>query len=67
VGYVADFGHYQTDYHLLMAIVLIAITGAFAGARLSSRIDAHILKAAFGWFVLAIGCFIFIREIMLIH
>jgi uncharacterized membrane protein YfcA len=67
VGYIADFGHYKSDYHLLIAIVLIAITGAFAGARLSSRIDAHILKSAFGWFVLAIGCFIFIREIMLIH
>jgi uncharacterized membrane protein YfcA len=67
VGYAADFGHYQTDYHLLLVIVLIAVAGAYAGARLNTKIDAHILKSAFGWFVLAIGCFIFVREIMLIH
>lgn len=67
VGYLADLGHYQTDFHLLIAIVLIAVAGAYWGTRLSRKIDGHILKAAFGWFVLAVGCFIFFKEIMLIH
>ena len=66
VGYIADLGHIQADYLFLFTIVMIAIAGVYTGGRLNRKMDAQLLKSGFGWFVLAIGCFIFIKELMLL-
>ncbi len=55
----------ELDYMLLLTITAIAIVGMFIGTLLSKRIDGATLKPAFGWFVLVMGGYILIKEILL--
>ena len=65
VGFVGDIGQYHTDWGLLLPVSLIAISGVFIGGRLSKKIAGDSLKKGFGWFVLLMGLYIIIREILL--
>ncbi|RRN77004.1 sulfite exporter TauE/SafE family protein, partial [Pseudoxanthomonas sp. SGD-10] len=42
-----------------------AIIGVFIGMGLSTRINGDKLKPAFGWFVLMMGIYIIIKEIVI--
>jgi uncharacterized membrane protein YfcA len=66
VGFVADIGLHVIDYRLLATIIVIAIAGVITGTKLNQRIDARALKTGFGWFVLAMGCFIIVKELLLL-
>jgi len=64
-GFIGDTGHFDTNWLLLLTISIIAIAGVFIGGLLSKSVDSCRLKKAFGWFVLAMGIYIIIREIWL--
>jgi hypothetical protein len=61
-GFMGDVSQYHLDWWLLGSVTALAIAGIFIGNRLSRRIDSHKLKKAFGWFVLFMGAYIFLRE-----
>lgn len=62
-GFLGDLSHYRLDWWLLGAMTTLSIAGIFIGNRLSRRIDGEKLKKGFGWFVLAMGIYILLKEL----
>ncbi len=65
IGFTGDLSHYEMDWTLLGIITALAIAGIFIGNRLSRNVDGEKLKKAFGWFVLVMGIYILIKELVL--
>lgn len=64
IGFTGDLSNYQMDWTLLGTVTTLAIIGIFIGNRISTRIDGNKLKKGFGWFVLIMGVYIIIKELM---
>lgn len=64
-GFMGDLTQYHLDWLLLGSVTLLAIAGIFIGNRLSRSIDGNKLKKAFGWFVLVMGLYILVKELVL--
>lgn len=62
IGFLGDATEYAIDWRLLSVVTLIALAGILAGHAISHRVDGERLKKGFGWFVLAMGLYIFFRE-----
>jgi len=65
IGFTGDLGHFEIDWIFLFKITSIAIGGIFIGGYLNKKIAGYKLKKGFGWFVLIMGIYIFIKEIFL--
>lgn len=66
IGFTGDIiSGVKLDYPFLLSITGIAVIGMFIGMAISKKIDGAKLKPAFGWFVLAMGIFIVVKEIWL--
>ena len=63
IGFTGDLGHFTINWKFLITITLIAIAGIFVGGFLAKKIEGDKLKKAFGWFVLVMGIYIFVKEI----
>lgn len=63
---IGFFGDYQNeimmDWKLLIQFSLCSISGIFIGNFIAKKVNVSKLKIAFGWFVLAIGIGIFVKE-----
>lgn len=64
VGFTGDLGHFQIDWLFLFKVTGIALAGLFFGIFLSKKVDGSKLKRGFGWFVLIMGGFILIKELL---
>lgn len=65
LGFIGDVqGGMNVDWMLLGLFSLSAILGIVVGLRLAHRIQGAKLKTGFGWFVLAMGFFIIVKELM---
>lgn len=64
-GFIGDAGHFKTDWIFLLSISAIAIAGVFVGGLIGKSINSAKLKKGFGWFVLAMGIYIIIKEVWL--
>ncbi|WP_187263008.1 sulfite exporter TauE/SafE family protein [Pontibacter beigongshangensis] len=64
-GFVGDIYNYDINWMFLGIFSLFSIGGIFIGTFLSTKVPADKLKTAFGWFVLVMGIYIFIKEIFL--
>lgn len=64
-GFIGDTGHFKIDWSFLFIVSFIAIAGVFVGGMLGKRINGAKLKTGFGWFVLAMGIYIIVKEIWL--
>lgn len=64
IGFTGDIGQYDTDWKLLAIVTAISVAGIFIGGQLGKKIPGSSLKKGFGWFVLAMGSYIIIREIL---
>ena len=62
IGFVGDIGRYPVDWKFLFTITLIAIAGVFIGGFFNNKVNAEKLKKGFGWFVLAMGIYILVKE-----
>lgn len=62
IGFFNSHNHDDINWYLLFSIAALAITGIFIGIRLSKNIEAAKLKPGFGWFILAMGLFIILKE-----
>lgn len=65
IGFFGESNETIIDWIFLLKISAFAIGGIFIGASLSKQIDGSKLKPAFGWFVLAMGIYIIIKETLL--
>ncbi|NOT50696.1 MAG: sulfite exporter TauE/SafE family protein [Chitinophagaceae bacterium] len=65
IGFTGDLSNYSMDWKLLMIVTGLAIGGIFIGDALSKRVDGNKLKKGFGWFVLVMGVYILIKELLL--
>ena len=64
LGFAGDLQADQAiDWFFLLTFSLASIIGIFIGIQLSKRISGAKLKAAFGWFVLLMGIYIFFKEL----
>ena len=63
IGFTGDLNHIEINWKFLIIISLIAVAGIFIGGALAKKIEGHKLKKAFGWFVLAMGIYIIIKEL----
>lgn len=66
VGFSGDLGHYEMNWLFLFCITLIASAGIIIGTQLSRKIPSEKLKRGFGWFVLVMGSYIILQELLLL-
>jgi uncharacterized membrane protein YfcA len=64
IGFTGDLGKATMDWTLLLTVSALAIVGIFVGNALSKKISADSLKKGFGWFVLVMGIYIIIKELL---
>jgi uncharacterized membrane protein YfcA len=67
IGFTGDLMNMKMEWPLLVAFSGLAIAGIFAGNRFARNIHGDSLKKGFGWFVLAMGIYILLRETILPH
>jgi len=65
IGFVGDVFHYQMDWRFLLLFSGLSIIGIFIGSAFADKVDSEKLKRGFGWFVLAMGIYILIKELFL--
>jgi uncharacterized membrane protein YfcA len=66
IGFAGDlYLNTPIDYGFLLTISAMAFIGMFIGISLSKKIDGDKLKPIFGWFVLIMGIYIIIKEVLL--
>jgi uncharacterized membrane protein YfcA len=54
----------KMDWTLLFIVTSLAVVGIFVGNQLSKKIDGAALKKGFGWFVLVMGLYIIVKELV---
>ena len=64
-GFAGDLFNYTIDWRFLLTFSSLSIAGIFIGSALSHRIHGDKLKTGFGWFVLFMGIYIILKEILL--
>ena len=64
IGFTGDLSNYKMDWQLLMIVTALAIVGIFIGNGLSKKVPGQKLKKGFGWFVLVMGIYIIVKEIV---
>lgn len=64
IGFTGDIGDNKIiDWKLLLLFTFASIVGIFIGNYISKKAEDNKLKTGFGWFVLAMGIYILIREL----
>jgi uncharacterized membrane protein YfcA len=63
LGFLGDLLNHPMEWDLLITITALAVLGIFIGNKLQRSVSAHRLKVSFGWFILAMGLWILVREI----
>ena len=65
IGFTGDMSNRAIDWNFLLAFTAIAVIGIFIGIYLSKFVNENQLRKGFGWFVLVMALFIFIKELFL--
>lgn len=66
IGFTGDMqGSQIIDWKLLLLFTCCSIFGIFIGNFISKKIEGNKLKTAFGWFVLAMGIYIILKEFLM--
>lgn len=65
IGFLGDLSHTEINWNLLLSVTALAIVGIFIGDRVSKKIEPGILKKIFGWFILVLGIYIILKELIL--
>ena len=63
IGFIGDIENLNIQWDFLLIITSLSIIGIFLGMYLSKYIKGEKLKKGFGWFTLAMGIYIIIKEI----
>lgn len=65
IGFFSVQPEGEVNWRFLLSITAFAVAGIFIGAKLSTKIEGKKLKPAFGWFVLLMGIYIIIKELLI--
>lgn len=65
MGFLGDVLNYSIDWSFLLIITGLAVFGILIGHQVSVYAPAKRLRYSFGWFVLATGCYILLKETFL--
>ncbi len=65
IGFLGDIGRHAIDWSLINIVTAIAIAGIFIGNYFNQKVDSEKLKNGFGWFILIMGIYIIVKEIVL--
>lgn len=66
IGFLGDIRSDQVlDWELILIFTSLSIVGIFIGNYISKKVASENLKTGFGWFVLAMGIYIIIKEFFL--
>lgn len=64
-GFFGDLGGTSINWDFLLVFTGVAVAGVFIGTYFNARIDSMKLRKLFGWFILAMGIFIIVKEFFL--
>lgn len=64
IGFMGDVVNYPINWQFLSSITVLAIVGILIGTRLTLSIPSRVLRRSFGWFVMSMGIFILVKEIL---
>lgn len=64
VGFAGDVGRTTIHWDILLPFAALAFAGMLAGRKFTHGVSNERLKPAFGWFVLAIGSAILLKELI---
>lgn len=64
IGFMGDIGRHPINWTFISLVAAIAIAGIFVGGYFNQRVNANKLKKAFGWFVLVMGIYILVKEML---
>ena len=65
IGFLGDIGRYPIDWIFISTISAIAMAGIFIGSYFNQKVNSDKLKKGFGWFVLIMGIYIIVKELVL--
>lgn len=65
IGFLGDMGRHPIDWRFISMVSAIAIAGIFIGSHFNQQVNADKLKKGFGWFVLVMGIYIIVKELVL--
>src|SRR6187401_832563 len=64
-GFLFSLKDTHLDWKMLLLFTALAIVGIYLGSRFAEKVPGKTLKKLFGWFVLAMGIYIFVKELFL--
>lgn len=64
IGFIGDVENLEIQWDFLLTFTAISIVGIFIGIWLNKFIPGEKLKKGFGWFVLIMGIYIIIKELL---
>lgn len=65
IGFLGDLGQREMDWPFLLPFMALTLVGVGLGRGLSARVPGAVLKPAFGYVTLAMGCWIVVKELFL--
>ncbi len=64
IGFIGDVENIEIDWTFLLSFTALSVVGIFVGIYLNKFIHGSKLKKAFGWFVLVMGVYIVLKEVL---
>jgi uncharacterized membrane protein YfcA len=64
IGFLGDIQNIEIDWTFLGLFTAVSVVGIFLGIYLNKFIDGKKLKKGFGWFVLIMGVYIVLKELL---
>lgn len=64
-GFLFSLKQFDFNWTILISFTVLSIAGIFVGSKLADKVSGSSLKKGFGWFVLAMGIYIIVRELFI--
>ncbi|TMI70100.1 MAG: sulfite exporter TauE/SafE family protein [Bacteroidetes bacterium] len=65
LGFLFSLKQFEYNWTILIVFTVLAIVGIFIGGKLAEKVPNTSLRKGFGWFVLVMAVYIFIKELFL--
>jgi uncharacterized protein len=63
-GFLFSLKQFEYNWTILLVFTVLAIAGLFIGGKLADKIPNASLKKGFGWFILIMGVYIVVKELV---